>query len=443
MNRPAPRHKGVYQRCGPDCPADRCRKHRWSYSIELPAAADGQRRQVTKAGYETAAAAAAARAEVVRQHRAGELPANRALTVEQWLRRWLDAKTDPVLAEQPLRAGTEVSYRGHVDRYLIPRLGHIKLADLRPAHITAMFVDIRREREKARDEATAANNARAAEAAAWNAAHPDSRQRKPVRAGVPRPFGPTTATRVRATLSSALAAALEQGEVTRNVAAQTRQRKGRKHTRPRPKIWAPEQLGAFLDALEDAGERLYPLIHLCAFAGLRRGEACGLKWSAVDLDAATVTVDWQRSTAGYRIVEGKPKTDESESTVDIDADTVKVLRAWRKVQVAERLQWGAAWHDTGLVFTREDGTGYHPDGVSKRFTRLVARHGLPPSHLHALRHTAASLQLAAGVDIAIVSKRLRHSSIKLTADTYSHLIGKAGKDAAERARASVPRRRAV
>ena len=101
---------------------------------------------------------------------------------------------------------------------------------------------------------------------------------------------------------------------------------------------------------------------------------------------------------------------------------------------------GPARQDTGLVFTREDGTGQHPDFVTYRFEKLVARHGLPRLSLHKLRHLAASLQLTAGVDIAIVSNRLRHSSTKITNDTYGHMIGTIGRQAAEAAAALVPLR---
>jgi len=88
---------------------------------------------------------------------------------------------------------------------------------------------------------------------------------------------------------------------------------------------------------------------------------------------------------------------------------------------------GPAWIDTGLVFTREDGQGWHPDYVTKRFAALVRKHGPPPVSLHSLRHAAASLMLAAGTDIAVVSKRTRHSTIRLTSDTYWHLIGGVGR----------------
>jgi hypothetical protein len=76
--------------------------------------------------------------------------------------------------------------------------------------------------------------------------------------------------------------------------------------------------------------------------------------------------------------------------------------------------------------------------VSYRFEKLVERHGMPRITLHKLRHLAASLQVAAGVDIGIVSKRLRHSSVKITNDTYSHMIGTIGRQAAEAAAAIFP-----
>ncbi len=252
-----------------------------------------------------------------------------------------------------------------------------------------------------------------------------------------RPFGAATAQRVRATLRSSLAAAVKAGDVPRNVAALADVAKG---SRPRVKVWEPEQLGEFLDAIAEDNERLYPMLHLAAFAGLRRGELCGLRWQDVDLEARTVDITWQRTAARHKVVESRPKTEESESMVDIDAGTAEVLNTWRKQQIAERLAWGPAWQDTGLVFTREDGSGIHPDFVTYKFEKLVLKHGMPRISLHKLRHLAASLQLAAGVDIAIVSKRLRHSSIKITNDTYGHMIGTIGRQAAEAAAALVPRR---
>ena len=96
--------------------------------------------------------------------------------------------------------------------------------------------------------------------------------------------------------------------------------------------------------------------------------------------------------------------------------------------------------DHGLVFAHEDGGPLRPESVTKRFGQLVREAGLRPVRLHDLRHGAASLMLAAGVPLAVVSKRLGHSSIGITSDTYSHLLEGVGRDAAERAAALVPRR---
>jgi len=104
-------------------------------------------------------------------------------------------------------------------------------------------------------------------------------------------------------------------------------------------------------------------------------------------------------------------------------------------QQAEREQWGEAYEDQGLIFARENGAPLALDAITKRFRELVAEAGLRPVRLHDLGHGAAWLRLAAGADIAVVSKLLRHSSVSITSDTYSHLSPESA-----RRRPSGPRR---
>ena len=127
--------------------------------------------------------------------------------------------------------------------------------------------------------------------------------------------------------------------------------------------------------------------------------------------------------------------------VDLDDGTVGALLGHRLRQDVERADWGDAYSDHGLVFARENGEPLHPETVTKRFAKLAEAAGLRPVRLHDLRHGQASLMLAAGVDLAVVSKRLGHSSIAITSDTYSHLLEGVGRDAAKRAAALVPRNR--
>jgi integrase len=152
---------------------------------------------------------------------------------------------------------------------------------------------------------------------------------------------------------------------------------------------------------------------------LRRGESAGLAWEDVDLDGAAVAVRRQRVLIGREVIEDDPKSEAGERTVPLDAGTVAALRAQRRAQLAERLEWGSAWVDSGKVFTRENGEPLHPATISDRFHELVVAADLPPVRLHDLRHGAASLMLAAGVDLKVVQETLGHSSITLTSDTYT------------------------
>jgi integrase-like protein len=98
-----------------------------------------------------------------------------------------------------------------------------------------------------------------------------------------------------------------------------------------------------------------------------------------------------------------------------------VLKAVRAQQRGAAQLLGRAWTDTGLVFTRADGSAWHPEYVSRHFADLVRQAGVPVIRLHDLRHTHASTVLASGVHLKVMQERLGHSSISVTADLYSHV----------------------
>ena len=160
--------------------------------------------------------------------------------------------------------------------------------------------------------------------------------------------------------------------------------------------------------------------------GLRRGEALALRWDDVDLERGVLTVRRSKTRAG----EGR--------RVDAGPELVGILLAHRLKQDAERAAWGRR-QDNGLVFARENGTPYEPTRVTKRFRELAIAAGVRPIRLHDLRHGAASLMLAGGMPLALVSKRLGHSSITITSDTYLHLLEDASREAARVTEAMVPR----
>lgn len=123
----------------------------------------------------------------------------------------------------------------------------------------------------------------------------------------------------------------------------------------------------------------------------------------------------------------------------IDPSSVDALRAWRKAQLAERIAWGPAWTDSGRVFTREDGTPIRPGWASVRFAALAARAGLPPIRFHDLRHGTATMLLAAGQPIKVISERLGHATSAFTADVYTEVAEELDAAAAVAIAAYIPR----
>jgi hypothetical protein len=176
-----------------------------------------------------------------------------------------------------------------------------------------------------------------------------------------------------------------------------------------------------------------------AFRGLRRSEAVGLPRSDVDLDRRTVTIRETRVEVGADVVEGDTKTDASARTVSLDAGTLEVLRPHRRRQTELRLRLGSAWVDTGLVFTKADGSAVVPDSASQRFDRLVIRSGLPPVRLHDLRHLAASLTYRATRDLKLTSQLLGHASTAITEQVYTSVFEDVEREATEQSAALVPR----
>src|SRR6266536_30898 len=233
-------------------------------------------------------------------------------------------------------------------------------------------------------------------------------------------LAPKTVKNVHGLLHRALSDAVEQDLVARNVAGLKAARPA-KIPRVERRVWAPEELRRFLAAL--AADRLAALWQLDCTTGLRRSELLGLPWTALDLGAGELAV-----VQRLIVVDGKPemrlgtKTPKSARRISIDPATVAILRAHRKAQAAERLAWGPAWTDHGLVFTREDGTPLRPRQVARSFDRLVAAAGLPALTMHGLRHSYATAGLAGGVDLKVMSERLGHANVAITADLYTHVL---------------------
>ena len=407
----------VYRRCPKPAPSQppcgaRC-GHSWTFDVEVARGGDGRRRHLTKGGFRTKAEAEEELARALDRERAGGVAADHKLTVGDYLEQWLAGKAT-------LRPTTAKSYAEHVRLYLVPVLGRVKLAELRPVHVERLYAAMRQLGQ---------DNPKGVEVRALLEA------RTPMQRLTLRPLGAASGRRVHATLQSALNTAVKRRLLPYNPAQHVELASG---DRPKVRVWSPEQVGAFLDGI--ANERLAPMFHLLAYVGMRRGEAVGLRWQDVDLEAGELRVAQQIVQLGNATFVGTPKTTWGIRTVPLDRETVGVIRGHRAAQATDRLAWGPAWQDTGLVFTREDGLQLHPERVTRTFIRLAKRLGLPAVRLHDLRHTSASLGLWSGETLVEVSRRLGHSSIAITADTYTHVMPAMASESGERRAAIIPRK---
>ena len=173
--------------------------------------------------------------------------------------------------------------------------------------------------------------------------------------------------------------------------------------------------------------RVFPAFWLAANTGKRRSELLGLRWGDVDLESSRLGVNRSLVSVAYELHDSPGKTRSSRRSVDLDARTVEVLRAWRHERRAEA---GRPIGEEDRVVAHPDGEPIHPDSFSQTFNRLVASAGVPRLWLHGLRHTHASLMLKERVPIRVVSERLGHATPGFTMATYQHVLPGMQADAA-------------
>lgn len=189
-----------------------------------------------------------------------------------------------------------------------------------------------------------------------------------------------------------------------------------------------EQVAALLEAAETS--RYRPLFELLLATGLRRGEALALRWRQdVDEKAGVIHVRGTLARQDGRLVVSPVKTAKSARRVPMSPRVAELLRAVKAEQRRERLRAGSKWTDSGHVFTTELGQPVDPRNALRALQVAAKRAGLEGVGLHTLRHTGASLAIASGVHLKVISELWGHSSVSITGDVYSHVTPELSRDA--------------
>lgn len=200
------------------------------------------------------------------------------------------------------------------------------------------------------------------------------------------------------------------------------------------RVLTEEEIPTLLDALSDAPPQYSVITQLALLLGARRGEICALRWSDIDFEKGTLSIKRTvQSIPGIGLVFNTPKTRRGKRCLRIGADCVELLQEYRRYQKAERFRIGSAWVrkvtlengkvvDNDMLFTKWNGEPMDPDIISSWFPKFLEAHDLPSIHFHSLRHSNASILIAAHVPITTVSGRLGHAQTSTTLNYYASAI---------------------
>lgn len=426
---------------------------RYYVKIELdPDPATGQRRQKWHSGYRTKREAERARVDLLSKFDRGEYVEPSHQSFGEFLEEWLRA------IEPTVRPSTFDSYSRNMRNHVIAHIGNLRLTKVDAGALNGLYahllangrrkpsrtgrgysaevleraLELRAEgltlaatAERLRDEMAEADHITKDTLACLLRRH---------RNGDTAEVGPQLDSRtvnyVHTIVHRALKDSVRWGRLARNPAdAADPPRGGQKSDGVHS--WDAATLREFLSNSAATGDRLHALWVLLATTGMRRGEALGLRWSDVDLDAGRLRVVQTIIQVRSRVTIGEPKTARGRRPIALDAGTVAVLREHRKRSLEERILVGPDFDDQGLVFHHPGGSGLKPDAVSAAFVRRVRKAGLPPLTLKGLRHTWATLALERGIHPRVVQERLGHSTIAITLGIYSHVAPTLHDEAAE------------
>jgi integrase len=304
------------------------------------------------------------------------------LTVAGLLDRYLQDRAARVSAR------TLERYEDVCRLYVVPHIGALPVAKLRPARISEMLAVLR--------ERGGENG---------------------------KPISPATVKYAFVILRGALAWGVRQELVARNVCDAVEPPSVGRSSSVALSVEEANQLLAVADA-----GRWGPFLRLALATGARRGELLALRWTNVDFPNAQVTIKASLSYTRAGTYEKSTKTDKAR-IVALSTGAVEALRRQRVLQAEDRLAAGSAYDDSGRVFQPALGGTLHPLDPTVAFRKIAQMAGMGAKiTLHSLRHSCGSWLIASGVDVQTVASVLGHSSPNVTLGVYSHLV--AGRQAA-------------
>ncbi len=297
--------------------------------------------------------------------------------------------------QRGVKHSTIVRYK-ELTKRIYPRIGHIKLKELRADHLNDLYTFLAQDGQNAKTGGK---------------------------------LSAKTILEHHRLISTVLEQAVKESFVPFNVASRATLPKAE---HKEVNYFQPEQVAAIRDALKCEPMKWKTLVHLLLITGARRGEVLGLKWDKVDFEGNRIYIcNSVLYSPDVGIYESAPKTERSRRYVTLPTETMHLLRQYRAWQAGERLRLGEYYVNQNFVFSQDNGNPMHPDSVTDWLKKFSKRHDLPHINPHAFRHTMASMLYFNGVDSVSISKRLGHAQVSTTANIYAHVMEEADKKNAD------------
>ena len=341
----------------------------------------------------------------------GELIATPTLSEwsETWLTKHLDQDASPV---------TIANYKYLLSSRILPQLGDQLLPDLTPAKLTDWIYNLRKEKRK-------------------TTRLPDDKLKRPRRNGeqlitaaqAAKPLSVKTALNYYGCMKTMLAAAVRTGLLEYNPmdrVPRPKKRKKKKATLPEAEVVALLQL-----IITEAEMPLKLAVLLAMLCSLRLGEVGALKYSSVNWDAGTITVDRAlKYTPATGAFIAETKTDAGDREITLPPSMIRILRDAMWQDVMEEQDDPEKWKGAGWIVHSRHGARANKDTPSKWFRKFADAHGYQGLTFHGLRHVHATMLLQHHVDLQSVSSRMGHSDPSVTLRAYADAMPARDQEAA-------------
>ncbi|USK71247.1 site-specific integrase [Peribacillus asahii] len=353
----------------------------WYYVLTYGKKENGKPMQYKKRGFKTKKEAQKALHELEQSLITGSyIKPNKILFGDYLLNQWLEDKQTKVKKQ------TLNTYRWIVEKHIVPSLGNIEMNLITPMAIQKLYNRLTKDRILSDENIQ----------------------------------------KVHTLINDSLKKAERWGLISRNPASLVDRPKAEKKE---ISVWNVQEVQTFLKYAKDYN-RYYIAFLLALTTGMRQGEILGLRWKDIDFGQGCLRITQTLSVDGKELLP-YTKTRAGTRTVDLPDETIGALLIHKKIIDKEKLELGIdQYQDYDLVVCTSTGTPTNKSNIRRSFKAIIKKAKLPKIRFHDMRHTHATLLLLQGVNPKIVSERLGHADVRITLDTYSHLLPSMQKETA-------------